>query len=79
MRGLCTISLWADDVQAATGLELPEGKYETLAGFLLERLGHLPVAGERVEHEGWRFLVLEMDRRRIGGVRVERPAPEEDR
>ncbi|HYD09386.1 MAG TPA: hemolysin family protein [Acidimicrobiales bacterium] len=63
-----------DDVQSATGLELPDGPYETLAGFLLERLGHLPVPGERVEHEGWRFLVLEMDRHRIAGVRVERPA-----
>ena len=61
-----------DDVAAATGLELPEGPYETLAGFILERLGHLPEPGERFDHDGWRLLVLEMDRHRIGGVRVER-------
>jgi len=67
-----------DDVTTATGLELPEGPYETLAGFILERLGHLPEPGERLEHDGWRLLVLEMDRHRIGGVRLERLPDEGD-
>jgi CBS domain containing-hemolysin-like protein len=66
-------SLHLDEVEEAVGLELPEGPYETLAGFVLARLGHLPVAGERFEENGWLLEVLEMDRRRIAAVRATSP------
>lgn len=74
--------LHPDEVREITGLEVPEGPYETLAGFMLDRLGHLPDAGEQVQYEGWSFEVLEMDRRRIASVRLVAPAggePEERR
>ncbi len=48
-----------------------EAGVETLAGFMLAQLGHLPVAGESVEYGGRRFVVAEMDGRRIARVRVE--------
>jgi CBS domain containing-hemolysin-like protein len=67
--------LHRDEVTDVVGLELPDGDYETLAGFLLDRLGHIPVVGEEVEHAGWRFAVVAMDRRRIETVQVVRPAP----
>lgn len=69
-----------DDVFEAAGLRLPDGPYETLAGFILERLGHLPAPGERVVHDGWALEVLDMDRRRIAAVRLTEPAerPEGD-
>ena len=41
--------LRADELAEQTGFRLPEGPYETLAGFLMARLGHIPVAGETVE------------------------------
>ena len=44
---------------------------ETLAGFLLAKLGHIPVEGEQVEFGGRRFAVVRMDGRRIAQVRVE--------
>jgi putative hemolysin len=44
-----------------------------MAGFVLERLGHVPVPGEIVTHEGWRIEVVAMDRRRIATVRVVDP------
>lgn len=72
--------LHPDEVRDITGLDVPEGPYETLAGFVLDRLGHLPEPGEQDVHEGWRLEVLEMDRRRIASVRVVAPAgddPEE--
>ncbi len=43
---------------------------ETLAGFLLARLGHIPVAGESVDFGGRRFAVQEMEEQRISRVRV---------
>ncbi|AEV81072.1 membrane protein [Actinoplanes sp. SE50] len=65
-----------DEVLEQTGFALPEGPYETLAGFLLARLGHIPVVGESLEEHGWEFTVMEVDRHRIEQVRVVAP-PEE--
>ncbi len=44
---------------------------ETLAGFVLARLGHIPETGESVEFEGRRLTVTEMQGHRIGMVKVE--------
>jgi CBS domain containing-hemolysin-like protein len=44
---------------------------ETLAGFVLMRLGHIPKVGESIIYEGRRLTVVEMDNRRIAKIRVE--------
>jgi CBS domain containing-hemolysin-like protein len=44
---------------------------ETLAGFMLAELGHIPVAGEKIVHEGRIFKVAGMAGRRISRVKVE--------
>jgi putative hemolysin len=44
--------------------------YQTLAGFLMKELGHLPHEGETVESQGYLFEVLDMDRHRIDKVLV---------
>jgi CBS domain containing-hemolysin-like protein len=62
-----------DELAEQTGFDLPEGPYETLAGFLLARFGHIPVAGETIEENGWEFTVVEVDRHRIEQVRVVAP------
>jgi CBS domain containing-hemolysin-like protein len=62
-----------DELAEVTGFRLPEGPYETLAGFLMARLGHIPVEGETVTEHGWEFTVVEVDRRRIAQVRVTPP------
>jgi putative hemolysin len=60
------------DLEMQTQWRLPrEGGVETLAGFLLMRLGHIPKGGESVEYDGRRLTVVEMDGRRISKVRVE--------
>jgi CBS domain containing-hemolysin-like protein len=48
---------------------------ETLAGFLLAHLGHIPTVGESIEYEGRRYRVAEMAGRRISRVNVEDIAP----
>ncbi len=55
-------------------MELPEGPYETVAGYLLAALGHLPGEGESVEVSGRKLAVTELDGRRIARVRVGRAA-----
>ena len=67
-----------DELREQTGFRLPEGPYETLAGFLMARLGHIPSVGESVHENGWEFTVVETDRHRVEQVRVVRPAPGED-
>ncbi|CAB4322907.1 unannotated protein [freshwater metagenome] len=62
-----------DELTDRTTLEIPEGEYETLAGFLLDLFGHIPGAGEVVVFEGWTLRVESMDRRRIAEVRVQSP------
>ncbi len=63
------------DLETQYAIELPTNAgFETLAGFLLFRLGYIPKAGESVEDEGRRFTILEMDHNRIARVRIEREA-----
>jgi CBS domain containing-hemolysin-like protein len=52
-----------------------EAGVETLAGFLLAQLGHLPVVGESVVYDGRHYQVAEMAGLRIARVRVETIAP----
>src|SRR5450755_3612409 len=64
-----------DEFAEQTGIELPEGPYETVAGYVLAMLGHLPGDGEAVEAAGRKLVVTEMDGRRISRVRVGQPPP----
>jgi CBS domain containing-hemolysin-like protein len=67
-----------DELAERTGFRLPEGPYETLAGFLMARLGHIPVAGESFTEDGWEFTVVEVERRRVEQVRVARAEHTDD-
>ena len=70
--------LRADELDEQTGFRLPEGPYETLAGFIMARLGHIPEVGETVSFGDWEFIVIEMDRHRIEQVRLVEHAEEDE-
>ena len=60
------------------GLPVKESdEYDTLAGWMLSELGHIPSLGETFETDGVRFRVQAMRRRRIARVRAKRLSPEE--
>src|SRR4051812_40534905 len=67
-----------DELMEQTAFRLPEGPYETLAGFLLARLGHIPVVGESLVENGWEFTVKAVDRHRVEQVRVVAPSEPAD-
>jgi putative hemolysin len=67
-----------DDFYDETGIQLPDGPYETVAGFIVNELGHVPAEGESVGYDGYRLQVTELDGRRIARVRVSPPAPGPD-
>ena len=59
-----------EDFAEETGIALPEGPYETVAGFVVSRLGEVPGLGDEVIVDAHRFEVTELDGRRIARVRV---------
>jgi putative hemolysin len=69
--GSYLISGWMPAVEFASLLQivLPASRsYQTVAGFLLSDFGRIPDVGDRIELEGWRFEVLDLDGRRIDKV-----------
>ncbi len=69
-------SMTVRDLEAQHGIVLPDdSSYETVGGFILNRLGFVPKGGESFEAEGYRFTVTEMDRRRVARVKVKALAP----
>lgn len=56
-----------DEANKELNLHLPPGDYETVAGFLLHLLGHIPTKGEQVRYDNLRLMVTEME-----GVKIER-------
>jgi putative hemolysin len=52
------------------GLSLPEGDYETLAGFIMSLTGRIPQKGEKIRHEGITFEILESSDRAIQRIKV---------
>jgi putative hemolysin len=61
-----------EDFEEETGFELPEGPYETVAGFVVAELGELPGVGTSVEVAGHVLTVTELDGRRASRIRVSR-------
>jgi len=60
-------SLRIEEANEELELKLPEGEYETVAGFILARLGHIPREGEGIKFDGWKLVVT-----RMKGLRIER-------
>jgi putative hemolysin len=50
-------------------------EYQTLGGFVVTQFGRIPAAGERFDWAGWRFEVMDMDRRRVDKVLVAKVPP----
>jgi putative hemolysin len=64
------------DFETQYEAEFPSGAgFETMAGFILYKLGHIPHKGEAVEFDGRRFTVEDLERNRITKIRVEKLEP----
>ncbi len=65
--GSCAVG----EVREAVGVDIPDGEYVTLGGYVLDAFGHIPSEGEEVVAAGWAVRVTRMDRRRVAKVVVE--------
>jgi putative hemolysin len=61
-----------DDFAHETSITLPDGPYETVAGFVAAELGRLPMVNDEVDVEGGKLTVVEMDGRRVSRIHVVR-------
>jgi len=66
-------SLHHDEVLEACGFDMPEGEFETLAGFVLDQLGRIPSPGSRFSVDSWHIEVVAMERLRVASVRMVAP------
>ncbi len=67
-----------DEANEELSINLPAGDYDTLAGFVLDRLGHIPVEGETLEYDNLKIEVIEMRSLKIETVKVTRAQHAED-
>jgi magnesium and cobalt exporter, CNNM family len=69
-------SMKVRDLEMQYNIALPDDpSYETVGGFILNRLGFIPRGGESFEAEGYRFTVMEMERRRVSRVKIKALRP----
>jgi len=61
-----------EEVESFFGITLPEGPYESVGGFIIHQLGHLPKAGETVELDALTFKVVSATKRHIKTVKIHR-------
>ena len=61
-----------DDLREKTGIEIPDGPYETASGFVMHFLGRIPVVNDVVGINGARFTVLSMEGKRAGQLLISR-------
>jgi len=61
-----------DDLRDDSGLDIPEGPYETASGFVMHFLGHIPQEGDVASVNGIRITVLSMDGKRAGRLLISR-------
>ena len=60
------------DINEELGLEIPEGDYQTLAGFILDRMGRIPEVGDVMEYGELRITIKAMERVKIEEVELRR-------
>jgi putative hemolysin len=65
-------TLAASELRDAHDVPLPEGEFETVAGFMLAQLGRVPKGGEVVQVAGFRFTVVDVEKNRISKVKIEK-------
>jgi putative hemolysin len=61
-----------EDLHEETGIEIPEGPYETLSGFVMHELGRIPTMNDEIAIPGAKIKVLSMEGKRVGTLQLKR-------
>ncbi len=71
-------SMRIEEANEEMGLELPEGDYETVAGFILDLLGHIPKRGEQLRYKGLKIVITKMRGLKIEEVLLTKGKKQQD-
>jgi len=71
-------SMRIEEANEEMGLELPEGDYETVAGFILDLLGHIPKRGEQIRYKGLKIVITKMRGLKIEEVLLTKEKKQQD-
>ncbi|MFA5654885.1 MAG: transporter associated domain-containing protein, partial [Desulfomonilia bacterium] len=63
-----------DEFSEKFGVEIPEGNYDTIGGFITCRMERIPESGETMEYNGVLFEIAQADKKRISKLMVHPPA-----
>jgi putative hemolysin len=67
-RWLIDGSASVDEVSRQLEINIPDGEYVTIGGYVLDTLGDIPKEGDYVNIDGWSLKVVEMDKRRVAKI-----------
>ena len=65
-------SLTVNEAYQLLSINIPMGDYQTIAGFVLSKLGKIPIVGDHFEHDGVEFTVTEMQGVKIKSITIEK-------
>jgi putative hemolysin len=71
-------SMRIEEANEEMGLELPEGDYETVAGFVLNLLGHIPKRGEQLRYRGLKLVITKMRGLKIEEILLTKEKKQQD-
>ena len=63
-------SMDINDAKETFKIEFPDGDFETVAGFVMEQLGHIPIAGEQFEYKDIKIQIIEMQEFKVKYIRL---------
>jgi putative hemolysin len=66
------IKAWetVEHIREHIGIKIPDGNYETIAGFIIAHLGHIPKAGEKIIMREYRIAIIKATEKQIEEVRI---------
>ena len=67
-----------DEANEEMEIDLPEGDFDTVAGFVLDLLGHIPAEGEQFEYNNLKLEIIQMDNLKIETIKLTKPKPVEN-
>ena len=63
-------SISINEINDEINIDIPEGRYETLAGFIIDRLQSIPEKNSTTNYKGYRFTILETSKNKISKIQI---------
>ena len=63
-------SISINEINDEMNIDIPEGRYETLAGFIIDRLQSIPEKNTTTNYKGYRFTILETSKNKISKIQI---------